>query len=311
MKSKEPRGQELIDRYKSNYQLSDEVIITEEMILHHWNLEKKLRTQLLNSTDENRWEIFEQCYTRLYSDIEWLNKYTGSDIKEPIEKMYSHWPLIIGETPKYIFEIGSGKGVLINYLSNYGYICKGTEITHERGEKNVNTNSNLSWGISDGIHLNRFESEKSYDVVISTNVIEHLHPNDILEHFKNVNLILRNKGRYIFETPNKLHGPSDVSKVFSCDTPLGMHLKEYYFQEIKELLMRSGFRRILAVWIIPYRFMKPIGINIPPKSSRWYFKYLCMIEKLILLFPNSYRQEIAYFSKYLSFRSALIIAQKL
>ena len=146
----EPRGQELINRYKGNYKISDDVLISEDMILKHWQLEKALRIRLLESTPENRWETFEKCYTMLYKELEWLNKYSKSGSNVSPEKLYAKWPLIIGEIPKDIFEIGSGNGLLISYLSNYGYKIKGTEITHERGETKESLNPNLSWCVSDG-----------------------------------------------------------------------------------------------------------------------------------------------------------------
>lgn len=310
MDFKEPRGQELINRYKRNYKISDDVFISEKMILNHWQLEKKMRNRLLESSSEKRWETFEECYTILYKELEWLNKYSGSGSNVSSKKLYAKWPFIIGKIPKDIFEIGPGNGLLISYLSNYGYKCKGTEITRERGESNVSMNSNLSWGISDGVHLSQFEGLNQFDVVISTNVIEHFHPDDVVEHFNNVNLILRNNGKYIFETPNKLFGPNDISRVFKRNTTLGMHLKEYTFKEIKEILINSGFNHIYAVWIIPDLVTNLFGIFIKPKTSVLYFNYLCLIERLLLLLPGRLGKKVAMLSKFIFFRSALIIAQK-
>ena len=128
---------------------------------------------------------------------------------------------------------------MISYLASLGYNCKATEITRERGDKFSTNYSNLSWGISDGVHLESFELTNSYNVVISNQVIEHIHPADLLEHFKGVLSILSNGGKYILDTPHRYIGPSDVSRVFKCDRPLGMHLKEYTFQELKELLAQA------------------------------------------------------------------------
>ncbi len=74
----EPRGQELIDRYKRNYNIPTDAEITEEMILVHWELEKRLTKELLESTPENRWDVFERCYGTLYSELWWLNKFIGA-----------------------------------------------------------------------------------------------------------------------------------------------------------------------------------------------------------------------------------------
>ena len=81
---REPRGQELINRYKKNYNLPTDVNITEEMILAHWELEKRLTKELLASNPENRWEIFEHCYSTLYSELWWLNRFGGADRTLPL-----------------------------------------------------------------------------------------------------------------------------------------------------------------------------------------------------------------------------------
>ena len=70
----EPRGRELIHRYKQNYSIPDEADVSEEMILRHWDLEKKLTRELLDSRPENRWEVFDRCYSILYKELDWLNR---------------------------------------------------------------------------------------------------------------------------------------------------------------------------------------------------------------------------------------------
>ncbi|HLO83784.1 MAG TPA: class I SAM-dependent methyltransferase [Nostocaceae cyanobacterium] len=193
----EPRGTELITRYKHNYHIPDQVAITEEMILKHWELEKRMVKELLASKPDNRWEVFEQAYTVLYSELEWLNQLPG-DTRSPTEK-YQTWVETVGSQPQKIYEIGSGKGKLISYLAQCGFECKATEITKERGKKHISESlPNLSWGISDSIKLDTFKSANYYDVVISNQVIEHFYPEDLYTHFKAVYNILNENGRYIF-----------------------------------------------------------------------------------------------------------------
>jgi len=312
MATKEPRGQELIDRYKNNYQIPHDVNISEEMILKHWELEKRLTIQLLDSTPEKRWETFECAYTTLYSELDWLNKLTGPDPTLPPSKEFSTWPFVIGKLPKKIYEIGSGKGELISYLANYGYQCKGTEITRERGEKHIIKVPNLSWGLSDGVHLNQFEAIDFYDVVISNQVIEHLHPDDLIKHFMGVRSILIKDGRYLFTTPHKFVGPADISRVFKRDIPIGMHLKEYSYREIRTLLGQAGFTKHFALWSIPQKITNLLGMSFKPKYSAFYLSYLCMLEKLIELLPvQTYRRKAAILAMLILFKpSIFIIAQR-
>lgn len=133
----EPRGQKLIDRYKRNYHIPTDAKVTEEMILAHWELKKRLTKELLQSNSENRWEVFERCYTTLYGELWWLNQFisTGSTISP--SQRYKNWVELIGQPPKRIYEIGSGRGELITYLASCGFECRATEITRERGKKYV------------------------------------------------------------------------------------------------------------------------------------------------------------------------------
>ncbi|WP_048118526.1 class I SAM-dependent methyltransferase [Methanosarcina vacuolata] len=292
---KEPRGQELIDRYKKNYHMSAEDDITEEMILKHWNLEKTLTSEILKSNSENRWEITDRCYTTLYRELWWLNKFTNSNNNISPSIKYKNIIEILGYPPKKIYEIGSGKAELITYLASCGFECKATEITRERGGKYASEVPNLSWGISDGIHLNKFEKSGSYDVVISDQVIEHLHPDDIIEHFKNVNSILSSEGKYIFITPHKHMGPADISRVFKCEKPFGMHLKEYTYKELKNSLEKAGFKDIYGVFHIPNTLTQLTGVYIKPKVSSIYLTYSCAVEQLISLLPYKTRRKAMIF----------------
>lgn len=285
----EPRGNELITRYKRNYGIPADVEVTEEMILHHWNLEKKLTKNLLKSTPNSRWEVFEQAYTILYSELEWLNKLT-EDTRSPDEK-YKTWLETIGFKPKRVYEIGSGKGEMISYLAQCEFECKGTEITRERGEKHINNSSSyLAWGSSDGVNLDRFEPTEYYDVVLSNQVIEHFHPDDLQTHFRSVYSILNETGRYIFNTPHCHTGPHDISSIFKYDDPKGMHLKEYTFYELIEPLSLAGFKSISLA--IPFKIKKlllKLGIKKQEQLTEvgiFYFKLMLIVEKILFLIPN-------------------------
>ena len=283
----EPRGNELIVRYKKTYHIPNEKNVSEQMILEHWELEKRLTKRLLNSTKENRWATFDECYSKLYGELYWLNTLINTENEFDSSEISKNWVKLIGDPPKRVYEIGSGKGELISSLAKEGYNCKATEITMERGEKHVMKDPNLSWGISDGIHLENFEKTNYYDIVISNQVIEHIHPDDLDEHLKGVFSILNKGGKYIFTTPHKFIGPSDVSRVFNCDEPIGMHLREYTYKELGDALFKSGFSNIKAVAMLSPNFYKKFSLPyISPKKSSLYFNYLCFVEEFIYFLKN-------------------------
>jgi len=175
---------------------------------------------------------------------------------------------------------------LISFLAASGYDCTATEITRERGERFASKSDNLTWRLTDGVHLDRFEKPASYDVVLSNSLIEHLHPDDLLDHCKGVLAILRNGGRYVFCTPHRASGPSDVSIVFGCDEPRGMHLREYTYRELIDVLSRAGFQRMDAVLMPPKRMGRVLGRASGPFASHAYLNFFCILERFMLLLPN-------------------------
>jgi SAM-dependent methyltransferase len=277
----------VIRRYRANYQLGDE--IGEYEVKRHWEVESALARRLLASDKSTRWTVFQECYTELYTTLPWLNE--SEDV--PADSLHL-WLELVPKRAK-VFEIGSGKAHLLKYLASQGYDCVATEITQERGEKHAAGLSNLTWHVTDGVNLAKFESPSSYDVVISTSVVEHLHPDDMLDHLRNVREILRPGGRYIFLTSHAGVGPSDVSRVYGFDRAVCMHLKEYNFIELGELLTRAGFRSPKAV------LFRQRPFKVGPLASGWFFKYCCVWDRVTHILNLSPGKER-------SFRSALRLA---
>jgi SAM-dependent methyltransferase len=283
---KEPRGLELIERYKKNYHIAPEAPISEEMILRHWELEKELTQELLRSSSENRFKVFENCYSKLYSELKWLNECEKKAIPYSIrEHDFQIWKTLIGSPlTQKIYEIGSGKAELISFLARNGYSCVATEITRERGKKF--SEKNVTWRNSDGVHLGDFEAQESYDVVISDQVIEHIHPDDTQEHFRGVHQILDPHGRYIFRVPHRFTGPHDISRVFGRKKTLGMHLREMTFSEIRTLAKNADFRKLGIVLIDSRKTMIKL-FSKDGETSIYQFLFLVIIvEKFIGSIPR-------------------------
>ncbi len=282
---------DLIKKYKVSENIADEVDISEDMIWYHWNLERELTRQLLDSTPDKRWDTFELAYTRFYSELTWLSKYSGDADPRPPAERYKDWVSMIGPPPKMIYEVGSGSARMLSYLAEIGYDCKASDITRERQDKSQSrSSSRLSWGNSDGVHLDRFEPAHFYDVVVSDQVIEHFHPDDVLIHFESVLKILKDGGVYMFNTPHKFVGPHDVSQVFGCDEAQGMHLKEYTFRELYRILLQAGFGEVC--YVIPVRLRQLVakwGVSTPEqidKLCKNYLNVMLLSERLLSVIPQ-------------------------
>jgi SAM-dependent methyltransferase len=83
----------------------------------------------------------------------------------------------------------------------------------------------------------------SVDVVYSNQLLEHLHPDDTLEHLREVHAVLKRGGVYVGVTPNRVAGPWDISLYFD-EYATGFHLKEYTLGELAGRLEEIGFRRV-------------------------------------------------------------------
>lgn len=72
----------------------------------------------------------------------------------------------------------------------------------------------------------------SFDAVVSQDLVEHLHPDHLMQHLTEVHRVLVPGGRHLLHTPSALHGP----------TSLGLHLREYCLREVGGAARAAGFR---------------------------------------------------------------------
>jgi SAM-dependent methyltransferase len=181
---------------------------------------------------------------------------------------------------------------LITWLSQRGYVCVATEITSERGKALAPDSSNIAWHVSDGINLARFELPFSYDAVISTQVLEHFHPDDLAAHLAGVRAILVPGGRYIFTTPHTYMGPTDLSRIFGLPYPVCQHLKEYRYRDLMGPLHEAGFARVRAFYTLP----APIVRRFPRLAKAWlgesYLGALLRAERVLDHLPEAIRSQV-------------------
>jgi SAM-dependent methyltransferase len=278
----------LVARYRANYGLGSDVNVTDDMIMEHWELERRLTDDLRASTSETRATTFERCYSDLYHGVPWLRE--GSQGGDRLAED-ALWPVLIGPAPKEVYEVGSGDGSLARFLADAGYTVRATEITSERGDRRES--ARLSWGITDGVHLDDFASPASYDAVVSNQVVEHLHPDDLGVHLRSVRRLLRPGGRFAFATPHAYTGPHDISRVFELDRPAGMHLREYTYGELNRALLDAGFTQVDSPLRVPHSVRARLQGRPDPILSAAYLRYLIALESGIARLSSPRRQRVA------------------
>ena len=295
----------LVTRYRKKFGLSEDYPLSEAMVQSHWELERRLARELLNSPRDDRWAVFERCYTALYQSCPWLNDGVDSSVYDD-DLDFGHF-LTLLKGARDIYEVGSGKARLLGYLARNGFRCVATEITRERGERWIDERDAVIWRNSDGINLTRFEAPESYDVVVSTHVIEHMHPEDLLPHMENVLAILRPGGRYVLSTPHRHAGPMDLSEVFDLPEPICMHLREYSWGEAEAMLRQAGFAQVEAIYVAPRALRRYLPLHF---SGSGYLAYVKAVERLIGTMPAALRQRVARHSQPLLFRPEIFLAAR-
>ena len=180
-----------------------------EHVRKHASLEAVLTDELLITSADERPKAFRESYSRLYQECSWL---VGVGTDSGVE----NWVRILKKGAR-IFEIGSGAGYLIRELAKRDFNCTGTELSDERRACAQEEKPNLRWVTTDGVHLTRYEVKESYDYVLSDQVVEHLHPEDIETHFSEVRVLLKPGGSYIVRTPHRSAGQS-ICRPYSAST---------------------------------------------------------------------------------------------
>jgi len=229
----------------------------DERIRQHYLVEKRLARRILMSSRENRTQVAIEAYNELFSSIPWHPQLHNSEEKERrilAEKrmIFEH---LLG--PKVdILDIGAGTAYWTRYLANKSAgRCVGIDISKEVLIRHPDDPPNLELYIMNAVELDFPVS--SFDIAFSSQLIEHLHPEDIELHFANVYRVLKEHGVYAFDTPSILNGPHDVSKHFD-DVVTCFHLKEWTYRELASHLNGVGFRKIRTM-IFPWSLVKRLA----------------------------------------------------
>jgi len=269
----------------------------DEHIRQHYMLEKNLAQRILKSAREDRTRVAIEAYDELFSSIPWhpLLNFPQEKEQRRLAEQRIFFEHLVGPDSD-ILDIGAGTGYWIRYLAGKTTgRCVGVDVSEIILTRRPDDPPNLELYIADATEL-RFPAD-SFDVVFSSQLIEHLHPDDIERHFASVWRVLREKGVYAFDTPSRLDGPHDVSKYFD-EVATGFHLKEWTYRELVSHLVKVGFRKIHTM-VLPWRMVErlslfrtlgtvPAGVLIPAErviENIRHKRLRCMLCKLFRIIP--------------------------
>lgn len=159
---------------------------------------------------------------------------------------YFHLRQLITILPKMgkesnILDIGCGVGTLAYYLASKGFNVIGVDVS-SRAIKIANSFrsksglKNVNFSLGD---VQMITSTRKYDLIVCTEVIEHLE-NDV-KMLKTIYTLLNSKGKLLLSTPSVNAPLYKLGMLRKFDLEVG-HLRRYKMDDLLFKLRKSGFR---------------------------------------------------------------------
>lgn len=222
-------------------------------------LEFEYAARLNKSDAATRRRLYGEAYTRVGELREFKSERpedrTAGTSKDLVEQLAA----LLGPDED-VLEVGCGRGYTCMMLAPHVRSIVGTDVSDpaldearavlaKRGIRNA-TIENVS-----GLDLREHFGARRFSTAISIEVVEHLHPEDAEEHFRQVHDLLKPGGRYIIVMPNRLDGPHDITREEypEMKRAIGFHLNEATYGEVVVALRRSGFDRFASFQRLPWR----------------------------------------------------------
>lgn len=267
---------------------------TPDRLRRHYDIEKKLAERLRNSTAAERPNLYATIYNDLFIQVPELGE---SNDDESIRYARQNFKLLKRFLkPKTVFlEIGAGNGDLSRLVAPHVKQLVALEVSAETIARFVPP-SNVKVVLSKGVDIP--VPAESINCAFSTQVLEHIHPDDALLHVQNVARTLKKDGVYICKTPHRFSGPHDVSGYFDQEAT-GLHLKEYTIAEMVELFAQGGLGKCSV-----YYGGKGFYLPFPLSLARF-------IERCIARVPLGRRRSVARFYPLRALFGITLVGKKL
>ncbi|WP_156036185.1 bifunctional 2-polyprenyl-6-hydroxyphenol methylase/3-demethylubiquinol 3-O-methyltransferase UbiG [Blastococcus sp. URHD0036] len=235
----------------------------EERPRQHWLIEQRLREELLATAPMQRERATRELYNTLFDTVPWHD----ANVADPVaaEAYEEYWFRLYGPLTRpadVLLDIGCGRGSLVRRFAGAVTEAIGLDASDSMVAiaREAESPSNARFVV--GNLLTPPLPARSVDFVVSRQLMEHLHPDDVPGHLRAVHEILRPGGRFLIETPSRITGPWDISRGFT-ETASGFHLREYTNAEMGEMLRAAGFRRVRGP-AVPARVLARLG----PRARR-------------------------------------------
>jgi SAM-dependent methyltransferase len=206
----------------------------------HFEVERELASRLRRSSRAERTTLFKTLYAELFARVPNHARIVRRDSPEASARAVDARMRLLQphlDKVKTFVEIAPGDCRLAWAVAARVPEVIGIDISDQSGEGSAPQNFRLM--VYDGYTVDL--PDGCADLVFSYQLLEHLHPDDMLLHFQLVHRLLKPGGSYVFSTPHRHSGPHDISRYFS-DVPQGFHLKEWTYWELASVAKEAGFR---------------------------------------------------------------------
>lgn len=191
----------------------------------------------------NRESVYAEIYEGLYSNRQVEIIRSPSKRRQKRIRLYQ---LIIGKGRGNILEIGCGSGDLTSELAQNAARVVGIDVSARMIEMAKTRMHRFPPQGSGGrvefycMGATNIQYENgAFDWVVSTSLIEHLHPDDIQPHLLEVCRVLKKGGRYLVWAPNRLGNHKDRD----------FHLSMFSYRELTGEMQRAGFHKFQTTFM--------------------------------------------------------------
>lgn len=253
---------------------------TFEQRKHHYEIEKELASRLRNASKPERQKLYSEVYDELFRRVpdhpQLTRRATPAEIHRAVTNSLHFLQKYIRPSITFL-EIGPGDCTLAFEVAKRVKQVYAVDVSAEI-TKAAEVPANFQLFLSDGSSIPLLDG--SVQVAYSNSLIEHLHPDDVQDHLKNILRVLEKGGVYVCITSNQLGGPHDISKYFD-EYATGFHLKEYTITELACLFQEIGFSSIKS-----YTGTKGIYVSFP-------LFWMCLVEKILQNIPFKLGRKMA------------------
>ena len=165
----------------------------------------------------------ENYYLNNYSGYETFLRTNGEEISDG--RLLAAIYLANADKTKIILDIGSGRGELAYALSKSSLHVTGLDYSEDainiakRTFKNI---KNLEFVQAD---ILKYETDKKFDVILATDVVEHIEQEMLLKMFSKVKTLLSKDGLFIIHTaPNKLKYMYEYANKYNLAHEIGTYI---------------------------------------------------------------------------------------